>query len=133
MGEFLDLETLGVIRTFRDFACFSKKVPLYTFFTENRLNYRLPFLDFRYNYFNTFSFSDIDENYILFTLGVDLRLEMPMYHLILRQKLKNKYNQRVMGFGTKSLATNHIFSNNLKSFIHFLEGNLMLAIFLKNI
>jgi hypothetical protein len=122
------------IRTFLDFSNFLLKkkssinLKKYSFdnvyFTEYGLNFKFPCFNFRNNYFNTdFLFSEVDENYLLLTLGVDLRLEMPTYHLILRQKLKNKYNMRVMGFGSKSLATNNIFSNNLKYFIRFVEGN----------
>lgn len=56
---------------------------------------------------------------------------MPIHHLALRQKLKLKYNAFIMGFGSKSLSTNNIFSNNLKNIIKFFEGNLIFVIYLK--
>jgi hypothetical protein len=128
------------IRTFLDFSNFLSKKTTYinlkkysfdnVYFTEYGLNFKFPCFNFRNDYFNTdFVFSEVNENYLLLTLGVDLRLEMPTYHLILRQKLKNKYNMRVMGFGSKSLATNNIFSNNLKNFISFVEGNPIFVIY----
>lgn len=60
-----------------------------------------------------------------FSLGIDLRLEMPIYNLILRQRLKHNYDTNILGLGFKSIATNNIISNNLKEFITLCEGNLM--------
>lgn len=102
-------------------------------YLENGIFYNLPLFNFRNQFYsNSFFFDNIKETSRVFTIGVDLRLEMPIHHLVLRQKLKLKYDACIMGFGSKSLSTNNIFSNNLKSVISFFEGNLIFVIFLNN-
>jgi hypothetical protein len=76
---------------------------------------------------------DINDKFFLLTLGVNLRLEMTSYYLVLRQKLRNNYDTNIIGFGLKSLATNNVFSNNLKKLINFVEGNLIYVIYLINL
>jgi hypothetical protein len=53
---------------------------------------------------------------------------MPIYNLILRQRLKMNYDTNIIGIGYKSIATNNIISNNVKDFITLCEGNPMFVI-----
>lgn len=53
---------------------------------------------------------------------------MPIYNLILRQRLKMNYDTNIIGIGCKSIATNNIFSNNLKELLTLCEGNLIFVI-----
>ena len=53
---------------------------------------------------------------------------MPIYNLILRQRLKMNYDTNIIGIGPKSISTNNVFSNSFKDFISLCEGNLMCVI-----
>lgn len=59
---------------------------------------------------------------------------MPIYNLMLRQKFKgDDIKNLCFGFGSKSLANYNILSNNLKTFIKVLEGNLFYVVYLINV
>lgn len=132
LGEFLDLEFLTSIRFIEKFYKTQKTSRLDIFSIDNGIFYNLPFFDFRNQFYsNSFFFENIKDTTRIFSFGVDLRLEMPIHHLVLRQKLKLKYDAFIMGFGSKSLTTNNIFSNNLKNVIKFFEGKSYICNFFK--
>jgi len=127
IGEFLDLYALVTIKKFLQSVGHSS-IKL----TDNNLLLDLPFFDFRQNYlvnfddFNKCSDISFEKSFFL-TLGLDLRLDLPLINMTLRQKLKKAMNQHIFGFGFKSLANYNIISNSIKTFINFIEGKSFLC------
>lgn len=130
IGEFLDLYTLITIKKFLQSVGHSNINII-----DNNLLLDLPFFDFRQNYLTNLDYftkcSEISfEKSFFLTLGLDLRLDLPLINIVLRQKLKKAMNQHIFGFGFKSLANYNIISNNIKTFISFIEGNLFYVIYI---
>ena len=104
---------------------------LYNNSNSNLIN-DLPFFSFRNHFFNnSFEKVNINSSFLGVTLGLDLRIEAPLYYLHLKQNLINFCSQ-VIGFGIKSLITHNILSNNFFEFISFLEGKSYICNFLNN-
>jgi len=56
---------------------------------------------------------------------------MPIYNLILRQRLKTNYDTNIIGLGSKSISTNNVFTNSFKDFLTLCEGKSYMCHFLK--
>ena len=125
LGDFIDTRCLGAInkldRHYKN--SYGKSLNIYLINEGNY--YKFPTFDFSTEYFNgtSLSYDLVQNNSFFFTLGLDLRLEMPIYNLILRQRLKINYDTNILSLGSKSISTNNVFSNNFKEFIRFCEGN----------
>ena len=50
---------------------------------------------------------------------------MPIYNLMLRQRLKTNYDTNIIAIGSKSTATYNVISNNVREFTKLFEGNLI--------
>lgn len=116
LGEFIDINTLALLK---DFLTKHGNYDLYHL--DNRTFFETPFGDFRADFFNCDFTEQLIDKELIITLGLDLRIDMPIYNLVIRQQSEKK-NLTLIGFGFKSLANYNIISNNLKTFVRFLEG-----------
>ena len=135
LGDFLDLELLTTISLLNKFYKNKLGNSLDIIYSGNGIFNEFPFFDFRFEYFSgyTLLFQNVTSDTFFFSLGIDLRLEMPIYNLILRQRLKHNYDTNILGLGFKSIATNNIISNNLKEFITLCEGKSYVCHLLKKV
>lgn len=116
LGEFIDINTLSLLKEF-----LTKHGNYDVYHLDHRAFFETPFGDFRADFFNCDFTDKLSNNELIVTLGIDLRIDMPIYNLVLRQQNEKK-NFSLVGFGFKSLANYNIISNNIHNFIKFIEG-----------
>lgn len=121
LGEFLDINTVAALK---EFLTIHGNFDVYNL--DQKCFFETPFGDFRTDYFNTDFTEKLTSRELIVTLGIDLRIDMPIYNLVIRQQIEKK-EFTIIGFGFKSLANYNIISNNLKSFFQLLEGKSMLC------
>lgn len=116
LGEFIDINTLTILKDF-----LTKHGNYDIYHLDHRTHFETPFGDFRADFFNCDFTEKLSDKELIMTLGIDLRIDMPIYNLVLRQQSEKK-NLTIIGFGFKSLANYNIVSNNFKNFLKVIEG-----------
>jgi hypothetical protein len=116
LGEFLDINTLSILK---DFLTRHGNYDIYHL--DHRTNFETPLGDFRADFFNCDFTDKLQDQELIITLGIDLRIDMPIYNLVIRQQSENK-NFTLIGFGFKSLANYNIISNKFNNFLKFIAG-----------